>query len=253
MPDPISGSIIGAGVLGAGASILGSNKAASAQTKAASNATDAQRQMFDITRQGLAPYNTAGQNATDILNGRINQFTNPADFHLPTDQASLEATPGYQFNLSQGLKAAQNSAAARGLGTSGAAFKGAERFASGLADSTYQNQVSNAQQTFNNQITNQTNSYNRLLELAGLGENAAAGVGNAATATGTNIGNNIIGAGNAQGAAAISQGNGIANAAQSIPNGLLTQQLLKNGIYGNGANSSYAPYDFNANQSSFDV
>jgi len=82
----------------------------------------------------------------------------------PMTQAQLEATPGYQFNLSQGLKAAQSAAAAKGLGVSGAALKGASTYATGLADSTYQNQFNNAQQIytdlFNNAQTGYTDAFN---------------------------------------------------------------------------------------------
>jgi hypothetical protein len=55
-------------------------------------------------------------------------------------QAQLEATPGYKFTLQQGLESVQNSAAARGLGSSGAALKGAATYTTGLANQTYQNQ-----------------------------------------------------------------------------------------------------------------
>jgi hypothetical protein len=54
-------------------------------------------------------------------------------------QEQLEATPGYQFTLQQGLKAVQNSAAARGLGSSGMAQRGAAEYTTGLADTTWQN------------------------------------------------------------------------------------------------------------------
>lgn len=243
MPAAIPVAIAASAVVGAEATKSAANKAANAQTSAATQATDAQRQMFDITQGNLQPYNQAGTNASNLLTQRLPDLTAP----IKMDQATLEQTPGYQFNLTQGLKGVQNSAAARGLGTSGAALKGAANYATGLADSTYQNQ-------FNNANINNTNSYNRLLQLAGLGENAAAGVGNAATATGANIGSNLIGAGNAQGGAAIAAGNGLTSAAQSIPNSLLTQQLIGKGIYGNTANSgSYTPYNFDENQSAFQV
>jgi hypothetical protein len=122
------------------------------------------------------------------------------------DQETLEKTPGYQFNLTQGLKSTQNSAAARGLGSSGAELKGAASYATGLADSTYQNQ-------FNNANTNQTNAYNRLMGLATLGEGAAAQTGAYATQTGQSIGNNTIQGGNAQAA-------GLTGAANSLNNGV---------------------------------
>ncbi|MBR0560049.1 hypothetical protein [Neokomagataea anthophila] len=77
----------------------------------------------------LGNYATAGNNAINALNGGLTQ-----NF--------LENTPGYKWNLNQGEQAATNSAAARGLANSGAALKGASTYASGLADSTYQNQFS---------------------------------------------------------------------------------------------------------------
>lgn len=158
------------------------------------------------------------------------------------DQATLEATPGYQFNLSQGLRAAQNAASARGLSSSGAGIKGAEQFATGLADSTYQNQFANQQSLFGNEqtrysdtVANQTNIFNRLLSLATQGESAAANVGTQGTQTAANIGNNIIGAGAAQAGGYMSAANAIGNAAGGIGQGYLANRIL--GMYGqnNGA------------------
>jgi hypothetical protein len=144
-------------------------------------------------------------------------------------QAQLEATPGYQFNLTQGEKAVTNSAASRGLGVSGAALRGAADYASGLADTTYQNQ-------FNNFQTQQNNLYNRLSGLADLGESAGAGVGTAATQTGSGIAGSNIGIGNAQAAAAMASGNSVASGANNVSNTLLLQALLK----GNGGASGGA-------------
>ena len=60
------------------------------------------------------------------------------------EMQALQATPGYQFTLDQGLESTQNGASARGLGTSGAADKAAASYATGLASTTYQNQLGNA-------------------------------------------------------------------------------------------------------------
>lgn len=230
----VAAAVVGAGVLGAGASIVSSKSAASAQKSAANQATDVQQQMFNTTQQNLQPFIQAGTGAQNMLTDKLPGLTQP----ITMDEATLRATPGYQFNLNQGLRATQNSAASRGLGTSGAALKGASQFATGLADNTYQNQFGNA-------VTNQTNIYNRLLGAAGLGENAAAGVGNAAVQTGANIGNNITGAGNAQGASYIAAGQGIGNAAQSIPGSLIANNFLqKSGLY--GGNNAYTPTDFSS-------
>lgn len=138
--------------------------------------------------------------------------------------ATIAQTPGYQFNLYQGLKSTQNNATARGLGISGAALKGAANFATGLSDSTYQNQ-------FNNLLTNQSNVYNRLFGQSQLGANAAAGAATNAQQTGANIGSNIIGAGNASAAGQIGAANaisgGLNNAASSFSQTAILNQLLK--------------------------
>jgi hypothetical protein len=180
--------------------------------------------MYNQTNAYLAPYRNVGNYAAGQLQNRLADLTSP----ITMDQVTLENTPGYKFNLSQGLRAAQSSAAARGLGLSGAAIKGATDYATGLADSTYQNQ-------FNNANTNQTNAYNRLYQTAALGQSAAAGTGAAALTTGQGIANNTIGAGNAQGAASIAAGNALGSGSNALLN-LLASKLngtsSPSGLYG---------------------
>lgn len=201
----VATAIIGSAVVGAGATAFGANKAADAQTAAAQAGNARLQGQYDQTRTDLQPYNVWGQQAGQYLSDHLDQFTAP----IKMDQASLEATPGYQFNLTQGLKGVQNSAAARGLGSSGAALKGAAAFSTGLADSTYQNQ-------FNNANTNQTNAYNRLMGLINSGQNAAAGVASVNTPNTIQQSNNLVGAGNAQAAAANSTAGAFGNAANNI-------------------------------------
>lgn len=105
---------------------------------------------------------------------------------------------------------------------SGAEMKGAASYATGLADSTYQNQFNNAQ-------TNRQTAYNMLSGQQSLGENAAAGVGNAGIATGNQLASNTIGAGNAAAAASNSLTSASNTAANSLTNGLLFNQLTNNG------------------------
>lgn len=50
---------------------------------------------------------------------------------------SLRDTPGYQFNLEQGLRGVQSSAFAKGTGLTGGTLKALMQYGSGLADSTY--------------------------------------------------------------------------------------------------------------------
>src|SRR5665213_2192780 len=124
---------LGAGIIGAGASIYGSSQAANAQEQAAQTASNTQMSMFNQDQADLAPYMQGGQTGLNMLTNQIGNLTTPINMN----ESTLQQTPGYQFNLTQGLKATQNSAAARGLGVSGAAMKGAASYASGLANSTY--------------------------------------------------------------------------------------------------------------------
>jgi hypothetical protein len=216
-----AGAIAGSGVLSAGASLFGANQAASAQKKAAQIASATQLQMYNQTRSDLSPYRDLGGYSGGELRNRLTELTAP----IIMGQAELEATPGYQFTLNQGLKAAQNSAAARGLGLSGAAIKAATGYASGLADQTYLNQ-------FNVANTNRTNAFNRLFQTTQLGQGAATGQATANLLTGNQIAQNTIGAGNAQGAAAIAGGNAVGSALQY--GGGYINRLLQAGGGGSG-------------------
>lgn len=55
----------------------------------------------------------------------------------------LQNTPGYQFNLQQGLQASTRASLAGGLGGSGNALAAAAKYASGLAENTYQGYMNN--------------------------------------------------------------------------------------------------------------
>ena len=170
----IGTAVLGAGALGAGATIFGATTAANAQENVANEELANSQNQFNTTNNNLAPFRQIGTTAAGQLTSQLSNLTSP----ITMDESELAATPGYQFDLTQGLKATQNSAAARGLGSSGAALKGAATFATGLADNTQQTQ-------FNIANTNQTNAFNRLSSLVNTGEGAAAGTGvinNAATA-----------------------------------------------------------------------
>jgi hypothetical protein len=223
----VAGATIGAGVLSAGSSLYGSSQASGG----ASDASKLNLEMYNQTRSDLLPYNVWGQNAlkgagyiADNGPSMGPDYISMAQANLPGQmtQEQLEATPGYKFNLSQGLKAVQQSGAARGLGLGGASLKGAAAYATGLADSTYQNQFNNAQTKFNDYInlntgqqTNRTNQFNQLSSLATLGENAAAGTGNAGTSAASTAGNYLNQAGQANAAGTTGVANSITNSANS--------------------------------------
>ena len=201
----VATAVIGAGVLGAGATIYGAQTAAGAQENAAQTAANTQLSMYNTTNANLAPFRNIGNQAATQLSGSLASLTSP----ITMDESTLENTPGYQFNLTQGERAVTNSSAARGLGSSGAALKGATTFATGLADSTYQNQFQNA-------VTNQTNAYNRLAGLVNTGETAAAGGAAPATAAAGQIGTAATNAGNAAAAASNASAGAVSNLAGNV-------------------------------------
>jgi len=250
----VAAAIVAAGAISAGSSLIGSSMAAGS----AKNAADAQRQMYERTRGDLSPYNTMGQNALDAAYGVAQRgptgggpdYVGMAAQNLPGNmtQAQLEATPGYQFTRAQGLKATQSAAAARGLGVSGAALKGAATYATGLADSTYANRFNESQQRFTDYINlntgqqgNLTNEFNRYNALATLGENAAAQTGAQGTALANQAGNYINQAGLANAAGLQGVGNAVAGAANNYAGYQAFQNALNPTTTGYGVSAPGTP------------
>lgn len=221
----VATAVIGSAVIGAGAQIYASGEAGDAQRDAANRGIDAQQQMYQQTRSDLTPYRKAGEENLKELNARMPELTAPIEL----TQEWLESTPGYQFTKTQGLKAVQNSAAARGLGVSGAALKGAASFATGLADNTYKTQFDVAR-------ANKTDAYSRLKGLVDTGQSAAAQTGNVGAGAANAISNLSVGAGNASAAQYNATGGAIANAANNIGG-----YVAYKGLYGGGGSGWSEP------------
>lgn len=205
----VATAIVGAGIVSAGTSIWAANKAADAQTSAADKAQATQLAMYHQTRADLDPYRNAGASATQTLQNRLPFLTSPIDVTKELNDPNSTARKAYDFTKTQGLKAVQNSAAARGLGVSGAALKGATAFTTGLADNTYTN-------LFNLENTNRTNEYNRLKGVMDTGEAAAAQTGVVGANTANQVSGAQIGAGNAEAAAYNAMGGAVGKAASNI-------------------------------------
>ena len=146
---------------------IGANSAAQAQAKAAqqaqqliqTNANQAlglQKTALSSEQSNLQPYVNAGQTALSNLSG-MQPFSAPS-------AAEAAATPGYQFQLTQGLKALQNSAAARGGLLSSGTAQAINNYAQGTAASNYGNTYNRALQTYQTNFGNQ-------MGIAGLGAN----------------------------------------------------------------------------------
>lgn len=220
----VATAVVGAGVVGAASTVYASGKASDAQVQAANIAAQTQMRMYNQTRSDLAPYRQMGEDAYATLQPKLKDLTDGVSI----DPNVLKDSDYYRFAESQGLKTAQNSAAARGLGKSGAALKGATSFAEGLATGTYKD-------AFNMAVTNQTNTFNRLKSLIDTGQNASAQTGSAGTAAATGAASAQIGAGNAQAAGYNAAGGAIANAANNVGG-----YAAYKGLYGGGGSGSPA-------------
>jgi len=219
MPEPIStgAAILGAGALGAAAS----NKAAKTQAGAANRAANLQQQQFERQVQLQEPWRQAGVNALGKLAA--------ASDYTPFGMNQFQADPGYAFRLSEGQKALDRSAAARGGLISGGALKAAQRYGQEMGSQEYTN-------AFNRYQTERNARLNPLQSLAGLGQTATNQLGAAGQNYATNAGQAI----GAAGQAAASGYMGMANAAaggvgqymnytqNQAQNSLLQQALSRN-------------------------
>ena len=241
-----------------------SKAAAKMATDSANRSADMVQGRYDTTRGDFTPYRNLGGQAANMLSERLPDLTSTDSFYqqslrdempqVPSamTQADLEATPGYQFTLSQGLKAVQNSASARGLGVSGAAMKGAADYATGLSNQTYAQRFANQQSLFGNQQTRfgniqtqftddqgmRQNAFNRLSGVTGIGQTSAAQTGVIGNQAANQAGGFLTSGASAAGAGLIAGGNAGAGAFNGISNGI-NSYINQNRLYGNNDGSVY--------------
>lgn len=233
---------IGAGVAGTVASsALGGSAAQSAadtQANAANQAAQLQMQQFQQLQQNLKPYMDLGQNNIAGLQNMINSGQLTPQFSFNPTQQQLEQTPGYQFQLNQGLNTLNNQMAAKGLNLSGAQLRGIQDYAQGLAGTTFNQQYQNALNAFNTNYGVQSNQFNRLQGLASLGENAAAGVGNAGLQAAGQAGQALMSGANASAAGTIGAANAINSGIGALGSAPFLYNALGGGL-GSGSGSIY--------------
>lgn len=156
-----------------------------------------------------------GGASTDPEFGALNRKFTLQDFmDDPVTQAS------YKFGLSEGTKAIDRMAGARGGRNSGSTLKALTRFGT-----DYTGQQAGASR--GRYVEDQANTYNRLAGVAGTGQTAVNTGVNAGTNMATNVGNIMTAQGNARGAAAIAGGNAMAGGLNSVGNWFQQQQMLK--------------------------
>jgi hypothetical protein len=236
----IAAATIGAGLLGAGASMYGASKAASAQQAAAAQSAALQKEMFDKQVALQEPFRQGGitaQNQLMSLLG-IGGDTSAAGYGSAAQSFGMDqfnADPGYAFRLSEGQKALERSAAARGGLLSGAAMKGAETFGQNMGSQEYQN-------AFNRYQTERSARLNPLQSLMGSGQTAANTLTSAAGSLGQGLGQAAAASGGAQASGYMNQTNALTNALSGGANNYMMYNLLGQGTGGGMAAPSGTTY-----------
>lgn len=191
----IPAAIIGSSLLGSRAA----SSAASTQAAAADRAADVQREIFERQVELGRPYREAGEQALNKLIPLATEYT-------PFGMQQFQADPGYAFRLSEGQKALERSAAARGGLMGGATGKALARFGQEMGSQEYQN-------AFNRYQSERQARLNPLQSLAGVGQTAAQNLAGQAGQFGSNLAETI-------GAGAQARASGYMGAANAITGGL---------------------------------
>jgi hypothetical protein len=203
----------------------GAKKAANTQAKAAADAQASNERM--LARQiGLQePFRQGGITAQskimELLG--IGGDANSAEYGsaakaFGNDQ--FQQDPGYAFRQSEGMKALERSAAARGGLMSGSALKGIQRFGQDLASQEYQN-------AFNRYQIERSARLNPLQSLMGSGQSATnVMTGNIGTSS-QNEQNNITNAGAARASGYVGSANAMTGALNSLGNTAVQYPLYR--------------------------
>lgn len=166
-------------VVTAGSAAYGAHQQGKAGETAARGARDAaamSQQQYEQMRRDLIPYMQAGTRNLATL-----EQLNAGDY------SSFTMSPDYQITRAEGIKGLDRSAASRGTQYSGGQLAALADYSGSVANKAY------------------GDYYNRIANLAGLGQSAAAGVGNAGMTFASQAGNAIQNAANARAATQIGQ------------------------------------------------
>ncbi len=200
-----------------------SRDAANGIAQAGQQAQDIATQQYNKGSGLYAPFTSAGSNAYTALGTKLNnnEFNVPAG-QFSWDPNNIEANPGYQFQLGQGRKAMNQTAAATGTLLGGSQQKQLNKFGQGLAN-TYENTFFNQalqgnQQNYGQQAQQAQNSYDRQSNYANMGLGAVQGQANLGQNYSQMLADLLTGVANAKGAGQI----GAANAIGGQVNGFLS-------------------------------
>lgn len=211
MPSPVVALIAGGSALASGAiGAKGAKDAAKAQGAAADRAAALQKEQFDKQVELQEPFRQGGIRSLNELQRQLGLDGDPTSAgygSLMKDfgAADFQADPGYGFRLSEGNKALERQAAARGGLISGAALKAAQGYGQDMASQEFQN-------AFNRYQANRSTKYGMLSGQQGVGVQATNAMGNAGQNYANQAGEAYMGAGNARASGYMGAANAWGNA-----------------------------------------
>jgi hypothetical protein len=203
----VAAAIAGSAVIGA----YGSRQASKAQERAAREGAAAEERMFNRQVELQQPM-------IDVRNNMLPELVE-ASRYTPFGMEQFQADPGYGFRLKEGLRALENSAAARGGLLSGNAMRGITRYGQGLASEEFTN-------AFNRYQTERAARLNPLQSLVGLGQTSANTLGSAAGQYGQTMAQNAAQMGNIRASGYVGQANALTGALGQGLNYYQNQQMM---------------------------
>ena len=202
----------------------GAKNAADAQAQAAREAQASQERMFQKQIDLQEPFRQAGltaqQQIMQLLGvGGDKTAAGYGSLAKPFGTEQFQQDPGYAFRLSEGQKAIERSAAARGGLQSGSALKAAARFGQDMGSQEYQN-------AFNRYQINRANQLNPLQSMMGSGQSAANVMTGAAGNYGNQMAEGLTSMGNARASGYVGSANALTGALGQGLNFYQNQQYL---------------------------
>jgi len=199
----VAGATVVSGIMGSNAA----GNAAETSANASAASTAAQERMFAKQTELQEPFRQAGLTSQNRLMELLGIGGNAGaagygKYARDFGMSDFEADPGYAFRLSEGEKALERSAAARGGLLSGGTGKALARFGQDYGSNEYTN-------AFNRYQTNRSNQLNPLQSLTGAGQSSTNTLTNAAGNLGAAEAANITNAGNARASSYIGQANAL--------------------------------------------
>jgi len=204
----IAAAIVGSALVGGAISARASSKASKAQQQAAEQSADVQREIFERQTELQEPFRQSGitsQNELMRLLGLGESGRGTPEYGMLTRQYGMDQfqqDPGYGFRLSEGMKALDRSAAARGGLLSGGTLKASQRYGQDLASQEFNNAFNRYQAQLNTRLGTLGSMY-------GGGQAAAGQLVGAAGQMGEGVSNALMMGGQARASGYLGQANAL--------------------------------------------